>query len=177
MRSSHGYETPEVTDPREPLCSGPGPFRENVAALVLREDTGSLLLGERVDTPGYWQWPQGGVEPGEDLGQALARELWEEIGLRDFTVLGRLPVRLRYYFPLSLFDRFRPNLGQEQTYFLVRADEAPDLARATDHEFRALRWCRSDRAADQAIWFKAPVYRRVLELLDKGMTRKDLPVV
>ena len=165
MRSSHAYEIPEVPHPEEPLCSGSGPFRENVAALVLRDGEDVLLMGERTDTPGFWQWPQGGAEPGESPCDTLARELWEEVGLRDYTVLGRLPVRLRYFFPVSMFDRFRPNLGQDQTYFVIRAEAPPDLGRATDREFRALRWCPVERAADHAIWFKAPVYRRALALL------------
>jgi len=57
----------------------------NVAAgLILRPD-GGLLLAERPgDKPwsGWWELPGGKIEPGETVLQALARELFEELGIR-----------------------------------------------------------------------------------------------
>ncbi|HEX4084898.1 MAG TPA: NUDIX domain-containing protein, partial [Chthoniobacteraceae bacterium] len=55
-------------------------YRRNVAA-ILRNSSGKLLIGERVDREGAWQFPQGGVDGAETLEQALARELWEEISV------------------------------------------------------------------------------------------------
>ncbi len=55
-------------------------YRLNVAA-ILRNGAGKILLGERVDRSGAWQFPQGGVDDGETLSQALARELREEISV------------------------------------------------------------------------------------------------
>ncbi|TAE90760.1 MAG: NUDIX domain-containing protein [Verrucomicrobia bacterium] len=55
-------------------------FRPNVAALFIRPE-GQLLVCERSTFPGSWQFPQGGVDLGETLEQALAREVREEIGL------------------------------------------------------------------------------------------------
>ena len=55
-----------------------------VKALIYRKD-GSMLLQQRDDTPGLafpntWTWFGGLVEPGEDLKDALERELIEELG-------------------------------------------------------------------------------------------------
>jgi putative (di)nucleoside polyphosphate hydrolase len=55
-------------------------FRPNVAAILQRED-GRILVGERADVPGAWQFPQGGVNEGEGSLEALERELEEEIGV------------------------------------------------------------------------------------------------
>jgi putative (di)nucleoside polyphosphate hydrolase len=55
-------------------------YRLNVAA-ILRNGAGKILLGERVDRSGAWQFPQGGVDEGETLAEALIRELREEISL------------------------------------------------------------------------------------------------
>ena len=52
-----------------------------VGAVVVRD--GSLLLVERIKSPGAGKWavPGGAVEPGETLAAAVAREVEEETGL------------------------------------------------------------------------------------------------
>jgi putative (di)nucleoside polyphosphate hydrolase len=52
------------------LCVGIALFNRN----------GRVFVGERIDTPGSWQMPQGGIDPGEDVKTAFFRELKEEIG-------------------------------------------------------------------------------------------------
>ncbi len=56
----------------------------SVKALIYRDD-GSMLLQQEDSSPGLpfpntWTWFGGLVEPGEDLENALARELIEELG-------------------------------------------------------------------------------------------------
>ncbi len=56
-----------------------------VAAGVLRDDAGRVLLARRpegVHQGGLWEFPGGKVEPGEQVEEALARELEEELGVR-----------------------------------------------------------------------------------------------
>ena len=55
-------------------------YRSNVAG-ILRNAPGQILVCERLQIEGAWQFPQGGVDEGESLEQALKRELWEEIGV------------------------------------------------------------------------------------------------
>jgi putative (di)nucleoside polyphosphate hydrolase len=64
-------------------------YRPNVAAIIRRPD-GRVLICRRSDYPESWQFPQGGVDEGETLEQALTRELWEEIGIgaEDFRIAG-----------------------------------------------------------------------------------------
>jgi len=54
-------------------------FRANVG-IVLTRGSGEVFLGGRVGGRG-WQFPQGGVNRGEQVEDALYRELREEIGL------------------------------------------------------------------------------------------------
>jgi 8-oxo-dGTP diphosphatase len=54
-----------------------------VAAAVI-ERPGEFLLAQRPEGkpyPGYWEFPGGKIEPGEDPRQALVRELREELGI------------------------------------------------------------------------------------------------
>src|ERR1700730_13839943 len=98
-------------------------YRPNVAAIIKRPD-GKILIGERSDVAGAWQFPQGGVKRPETALEALSRELQEEVSLEPehYRVIeSNGPYR--YLFPPGRtkegFD------GQEQTFFLVELT-APD---------------------------------------------------
>jgi 8-oxo-dGTP diphosphatase len=72
----------------------------HVAAAVIRDDSGRVLLTRRPDhvhQGGLWEFPGGKLEPGESVGQALRRELHEELGI---DVSAHSPViRLRHDYP------------------------------------------------------------------------------
>lgn len=54
-----------------------------VAAAIVRQD-GAILLARRPEgkpMAGLWELPGGKIEPGESPEQALARELYEEVGI------------------------------------------------------------------------------------------------
>lgn len=56
-----------------------------VAAAVVQRADGAFLLARRPEGKvyaGYWEFPGGKVEPGEQLEQALGRELHEELGIK-----------------------------------------------------------------------------------------------
>ena len=73
-------------------------FRANVAIVLMRGE--QVFLGRRTGGRG-WQFPQGGVRLGEKPGQALYRELDEEIGLTASSVelVGRTAGWIRYRLP------------------------------------------------------------------------------
>lgn len=56
-----------------------------VAAAVIEKPDGTFLLAQRPAGkvyPGFWEFPGGKIEPGEDARAALVRELEEELGIR-----------------------------------------------------------------------------------------------
>lgn len=58
-------------------------------AYITRESTGELLVFKGPEYE-HWQIPKGTVEPGESPIDALQREVFEETGLVDIDVFGRL---------------------------------------------------------------------------------------
>jgi 8-oxo-dGTP pyrophosphatase MutT (NUDIX family) len=50
------------------------------AAAIFDEQRERILLTQRADN-GQWCLPSGGMEPGESIAEACAREIWEEVGL------------------------------------------------------------------------------------------------
>lgn len=102
---------------------------------------GCVLLGKDSGRNPYWHFPQGGVIKHESIEQTLAREVWEEVGLRptEYTIVSRLS-GLRYKYP-SGNRKVTRWIGQEQTYFLVRCKTRrpkTDLHRSP--EFSKTKW-------------------------------------
>ena len=114
-------------------------LRANVAA-ILRNHEGKILICERIHIQNGWQFPQGGVDEGETLEQALTRELWEEIGIDpdDFRIAG-MRGGYHYFFPGGKKKGYS---GKEQTYFLcdfLAADSKINVNTEVP-EFRRWKW-------------------------------------
>jgi putative (di)nucleoside polyphosphate hydrolase len=143
-------------------------YRPNVAALVVNAD-GNLLICERWTIPGAWQFPQGGVDAGESLEDALYREVREEVGLeaKDYEVVARRD-GYRYLYPEKARGkklRKHGSHGQEQTYFLCHLKPgAPQVnVNQKQREFRAYRWIPPEEfELDWLPAFKRDVYREVM---------------
>lgn len=139
-------------------------YRPNVAAILQRED-GKIFIAERINIPGAWQFPQGGVDDGETADQALFRELAEEIGVQAelLKVISRRE-GYRYAFPKGRL-KYGIYGGQEQIYYLCcfSGTDADFNLAATHQEFASFRWIEP-REFDLE-WtpkFKRNVYRQVM---------------
>jgi putative (di)nucleoside polyphosphate hydrolase len=76
----------------------PLPYRPCVGLMLINAE-GKIFCGERRDTPGAWQMPQGGIQKSEDPAKAAIRELKEEIGVEKAEIIGRSKEAYRYDFP------------------------------------------------------------------------------
>ena len=97
-------------------------YRANVGIVLMQPD-GRVFLGRRAGGKG-WQFPQGGIQSGETLEQAMYRELREEIGLEPehVEIVGMTQRWLRYRLPDRYIRREQLPLclGQKQRWFLLR---------------------------------------------------------
>ncbi|MEL6642587.1 MAG: RNA pyrophosphohydrolase [Pseudomonadota bacterium] len=143
------------------------PYRRCVGVALMNAQ-GHIFAGERIDTPGAWQMPQGGIDPGESPEDAALRELWEETGVegKSVSIVGETPGWIPYDLPDDLIGkvwkgRYR---GQEQRWFLMRfSGQDSDINIVTDHpEFSAWQWLVPHDLLAKIVPFKRDVYAQVL---------------
>lgn len=143
-------------------------YRPNVGIVLIRPD-GKVWLGRRAGTPGphNWQFPQGGVDPGEDLADAARRELQEETGVTSVQILGRTRDWIAYAFPANHAGSkiAKGWKGQKQVWFAMRftgQDSEVNLDAHGDVEFDAWRWADIGEALDAVVPFKRETYAQVI---------------
>ena len=153
--------TKKQIEPGNALLSSPR-YRLNVAAIIQAADQ-KILIGERSDVRGAWQFPQGGIKKNESALEALYRELHEEVSLKPShyrVVDSKGPYRY-------LFNGGRKKEGfdgQEQFYFLIELTVPDSYVKVeTDApEFSRIRWIEpADFRAEWLPEFKQRVYRQV----------------
>lgn len=151
------------------------PYRPCVGILLFNA-LGQVFVAQRLDTPGAWQMPQGGIDPGETPAVAALRELEEEIGTSKAELVGETAGWLRYDLPDHLIGKVWKGRwrGQEQKWFAARfTGSDTDIDLNTKHpEFDAWRWIDLDKLEELAVAFKRDVYRSVaseLRHLIKGI--------
>jgi putative (di)nucleoside polyphosphate hydrolase len=138
-------------------------YRPNVG-IILVNSQDEIFVAERINVPGAWQFPQGGIDEGEDAETAMYREMAEEIGVtRDKVQLLERRDGYRYAFAKGRL-KYGIYGGQEQSYFRCRflgQDSEVNLA-ATHQEFSQWRWIKPQEFQIQWVpKFKRVVYRQV----------------
>lgn len=156
-------------------------YRPNVGVVLFHPD-GRVWLGRRVETAGpyNWQFPQGGIDAGEDLYEAAKRELAEETGVVSASLLGRTDGWIAYEFPADHGGSKQAKgwKGQRQVWFALRFEgkEAEiDLQAHSHPEFDAWRWGYLEETPDLVVPFKRKAYEAVVEAFRPFAARPTAP--
>lgn len=147
------------------------PYRPCVGVMLVNQH-GNIFTGERLDTPGAWQMPQGGIDKGESPQDAALRELAEETGITPnfVTIQKRTTDWILYDLPPHLVGKVWRGkyAGQKQLWYkmlFTSKDNAIDIQ--TKHpEFNRWKWSTPSDVLSEIVDFKRAVYSTVLaELL------------
>lgn len=155
-------------------------YRLNVGIILVNE-SGRVFWGKRHGHDA-WQFPQGGLLPGEEPKDALYRELLEEVGLepQDVTILGVTKRWLKYRLPKQYLRHGTEPLviGQKQKWFLLKlitSEQKIRLDLSDSPEFDSWRWIDYKEPEEQVIFFKKQVYVQALKELEHLLKKRRSP--
>ncbi|MBZ7953307.1 RNA pyrophosphohydrolase [Campylobacter sp. W0018] len=146
-------------------------YRPNVAAIVLSSSYPlecKIFIAKRSDMDNVWQFPQGGIDEGEETKNALLRELKEEIGTDEVEIIAEYPEWLSYDFPERVAQKMYPYDGQIQKYFLVRLKDNSKINIQTKHpEFSAYQFVEVRQVFEMIHHFKKNIYVKVIKYFEE----------
>ena len=156
-----------MTDKNEITKDNSKNYRPNVAAIVLSAKyphTCEIFIASRTDVDNAWQFPQGGIDEGENAQEALYRELEEEIGTREIEIIAEYPQWVSYDFPPAIAKKMQPYDGQIQKYYLVKLKKGAKVNIDTEiPEFSEFKFVPTKNIYDYITFFKRTVYKQVLK--------------
>jgi len=148
-----------------------GTYRPNVAMIILSENypqKKEVFIAQRNDLTDIWQFPQGGIDNGEEVKEALFREMEEEIGTDAAEIIAEYPEWISYDFPEKIAKKMKPYKGQTQRYFLMKFKKNAKINLATKHpEFINYKFVDVTGLLDYTAHFKKPVYETVVNYFKK----------
>ena len=145
-------------------------YRPNVAMVVINS-TNKVLICRRKNTK-TWQFPQGGIDNGEDIKKAMYRELSEEVGLSkdDVSLVGESEGTITYDIPKTIRSKVLGGKfkGQEQKWFLLKLNKDNceiKLDNEAYPEFDKYEWVSFWQPLNRIVDFKREAYRKALSEL------------
>ncbi len=146
-------------------------YRPNVAMIILSNnypDKKEIFIAQRNDLSDVWQFPQGGIDEGEEVQEALFREMKEEIGTKKAKIIAEYPEWISYDFPPKIAKKMKPYTGQKQRYFLLKLKKSAKIDIDTKHpEFSAYKFVKVKDALSLSASFKKDVYKKVIKYFKK----------
>ena len=145
-------------------------YRPNVAMVVINS-TNKVLICRRKNTK-TWQFPQGGIDNGEDIKKAMYRELSEEVGLSkaDVSLVGESEGTITYEIPKTIRSKVLGGKfkGQEQKWFLLKLKKDNSEIKLDNEafpEFDKYEWVSFWQPLNRIVDFKREAYREALSEL------------
>lgn len=150
------------------------PFRANIADAIINKEN-KVFLGKRnpnlkYDRNGeytkelHWQFPQGGIDQGEEISVAAIREAREETGMRSLKFLGVAGTTHCYHWNhgCRYLWKDRQHKGQEQQLAFLRFEgnnSEIDLNLDEDKEFSEYQWVAIEDVPKLVHPFRQPLVK------------------
>jgi len=152
----------EQKSPKAPSGRNTQFFRAGSGAVIVNT-AGQVLAFERSKQAGSWQFPQGGMEAGEEPHQTVAREILEETGIpmARLAQLSPDPLLLAYELPPP-YRSAKTGRGQTQYWFLFRF-KGTEAEIQPGEEFSGWRWMDFEDLVLQVVAFRRPLYQMLMQ--------------
>ena len=143
-------------------------YRKCVGMMILNNHH-NILVGKRIDHPsGFWQMPQGGIDDEENPEEAVWREMIEEIGTNNATLIKKSKQWLNYKIPketLKTLPWGKKYIGQNQKWFLFKYNgkDSEINVGTINPEFSEWKWIEKKNILNNIVPFKKEVYIKILE--------------
>jgi N-acetylglucosaminyldiphosphoundecaprenol N-acetyl-beta-D-mannosaminyltransferase len=132
------------------------PLRRNVVAVIFNNDN-KILVGKRRERQSqkfyvnqsatkfdnYWQLPQGGLDPGEDIVEGARREAREEVGVTQLELVGVSEHQETYIWNNAcrkLISNYYKNCGKQQWVVYLRFTGTDEQIHIDQDEFSDYQW-------------------------------------
>lgn len=113
----------------------------SAGGIVIRQVSGVWEVVLIKDMNNTWTFPKGKIDQGESFEQAARREITEEIGLRELTVLKKLPAVTYTYKKNGLIHK-------TVHYYLFKASGNEPLVNQIQEGIHNATWMSLDRAIE-----------------------------
>ncbi|TDQ64242.1 putative (di)nucleoside polyphosphate hydrolase [Maritalea mobilis] len=154
------------------------PYRFCVG-ICLINDAGQVFAGRRKPKAGVpqafeWQFPQGGIDKGEDALAAAKRELFEETNISSIDLIYEVPKWLSYDLPEELLGKALKGKyrGQQQRWYVFKFTGDESEINVTqpangEHpaEFSEWAWRDIEDMPDLIVPFKKALYEELVALV------------
>jgi exopolysaccharide biosynthesis WecB/TagA/CpsF family protein len=155
------------------------PYRKNVLACVVNEKN-EIFLGHRAHRrfdkqfsgasvlTEHWQFPQGGIDRNEDPDVAVHREVFEETGLKNLEILGKIPNAHKFDWTVRLSfvtygARYR---GQSQSFYFLRSNSTDEIKLDT-RELDKYKWIKKEELLSTIHPLRKNIANIILQNFDK----------
>ena len=140
-------------------------YRPNISCVVFREKfpgEREYLIVRKPRTQHAWQFPRGGIEPGEPVEVAAKRELMEELGTTMFELIKKSSHVYFYKFPGGTKNGF---IGQKQMYYWIRFTGEDADIHINQEELAEFAWIGEEKLSG---YFESDEYiQKIYEVIEE----------
>jgi bis(5'-nucleosidyl)-tetraphosphatase len=145
------------------------PIEKSAGAVIFRKEEGKIVY-LLLDYPrtlrnaqAYWDFPKGHIEAGEDLEDTARREIEEETGLKEISIIEGFKKTIKYFFKAD-----EKNVMKFVTFFVAQTQQK-DIKISDEH--KGFSWLPFDKAIETLAFKNA---KDILKAADDFLCQKSL---